>query len=408
MRPFSYLRPTELAHAVSALAAEPGAQVMAGGTNLVDLMKYDVAHPTAVIDINGLPLKEIEASENGRIRIGALTTNAQVAYDAKVLESLPSASVVGDPSRASPQLRNAATTAAISCNAPAATTSMILPPRATSANPAPVCSAIGGVTRIHAILGASDQCIATHPSDIAWRSRRLMRWSRSSVPTVPATSLSLPSTVCRRSSGARQHAAARRNRRGNSGGCRPFCPPSQLLEAARPPVLAFALSRSRQHSISRTAVFSMPAWRLAGWPTSPGAIRWQKPKSPASRPTERPSRHLPSGFLPAPRPGDNDFKIPMAHKAIVRRCPRPHRARRRSSPKNASLRRKHPWLTPRLAASSLPLTAHRRRKKGHRHRAYAVEHAAPDALFGFVATATINRGRILSIDLADAAATPVS
>ncbi len=89
MRPFSYLRPTELAHAVSALAAEPGAQVMAGGTNLVDLMKYDVAHPTAVIDINGLPLKEIEASENGRIRIGALTTNAQVAYDAKVLESLP-------------------------------------------------------------------------------------------------------------------------------------------------------------------------------------------------------------------------------------------------------------------------------------------------------------------------------
>ncbi len=276
---------------------------MAGGTNLVDLMKYDVAHPTAVIDINGLPLKEIEASENGRIRIGALTTNAQVAYDAKVLESLPllsSAILAG----ASPQLRNAATTGGNLLQRTRCYYFYDPATRATSANPAP---AVRRSAALPASTPSSAPRISASPPTrriCAWRSRRLMRWSRSSVPTVPATSLSLPSTVCRAIIRSATTRCCPAKSSWQFGWMPAVCPPSQLLEAARPPVLMpLRWSRSRQHSISRTAVFSMPAWRLAGWPTSPGAIRWQKPKSPASRPTERPSRHLPSGFCRRQGPG---------------------------------------------------------------------------------------------------------
>lgn len=165
MRPFDYIRPSAVADAVTALLAQPSAQVLAGGTNLVDLMKYDVTHPTAVIDINDLPLKEIKVLESGALCIGALTTNAQVAYDPHIQEQLPllsSAILAG----ASAQLRNAATSGG---NLLQRTRCYYFYDPSTPCNkrqPGSGCSAIGGVNRIHAILGASDQCIATHPSDM--------------------------------------------------------------------------------------------------------------------------------------------------------------------------------------------------------------------------------------------------
>jgi xanthine dehydrogenase YagS FAD-binding subunit len=165
MRQFSYLRPTGISDAVAALAAEPTAQLLAGGTNLVDLMKYDVAQPSAVIDINGLPLKEIEVLEDGAYRIGALTTNSQVAYDTGIARDVPllsSAILAG----ASPQLRNAATSGG---NLLQRTRCYYFYDPSTPCNkrePGSGCSAIGGINRIHAILGASDACIATHPSDM--------------------------------------------------------------------------------------------------------------------------------------------------------------------------------------------------------------------------------------------------
>ena len=165
MRPFDYIRPTAMADAVSALRARPDAQVLAGGTNLIDLMKYDVTHPSAIIDINDLPLKEIDITEDNGLRIGALTTNAQVAYDSNVLEHAPllsSAILAG----ASPQLRNAATSGG---NLLQRTRCYYFYDPSTPCNkrePGSGCSAIGGLNRIHAILGASDQCIATHPSDM--------------------------------------------------------------------------------------------------------------------------------------------------------------------------------------------------------------------------------------------------
>lgn len=165
MRPFSYTRAENLGEAVAALAANPQARVLAGGTNLVDLMKYDVEHPSAIVDINRLPLKEIEELPDGSLRIGALVSNAAVAYDARVSERYPllaSAILAG----ASPQLRNAATTGG---NLLQRTRCYYFYDPSTPCNkrePGSGCAAIGGVNRIHAILGASEHCIATHPSDM--------------------------------------------------------------------------------------------------------------------------------------------------------------------------------------------------------------------------------------------------
>lgn len=108
MNHFEYARPDSIAGAVAALQ-RPGSKILAGGTNLVDLMKYDVAKPSCLIDINRLPLRSIEALADGGLRLGALVTNADTAYDPRVQARAPlvaSAILAG----ASAQLRNAATT----------------------------------------------------------------------------------------------------------------------------------------------------------------------------------------------------------------------------------------------------------------------------------------------------------
>ena len=164
MNRFDYVRATGVADAVKAGAADH-ASFLAGGTNLIDLMKENVARPVRLVDINRLPLTKIEEIDSGGLRLGALVTNADTAYNPHIATRYPllaSAILAG----ASPQLRNAATNGgnlnqrtrcyyfydtAAPCN---------------KRNPGSGCSAIGGVTRIHAILGTSDQCIATHPSDM--------------------------------------------------------------------------------------------------------------------------------------------------------------------------------------------------------------------------------------------------
>ncbi|MEZ2126233.1 MULTISPECIES: xanthine dehydrogenase family protein subunit M [unclassified Sinorhizobium] len=165
MRQFSYFRAENLQQAIAALANDPDAEVLAGGTNLVDLMKYDVARPGRIIDINRLTLREIEEPPEGGLRIGALVSNSDVAYDPRVEEHFPllsSAILAG----ASPQLRNAATTGG---NLLQRTRCYYFYDPSTPCNKrerGSGCGAIGGVNRIHAILGASDHCIAVHPSDM--------------------------------------------------------------------------------------------------------------------------------------------------------------------------------------------------------------------------------------------------
>ena len=165
MKRFEYVRAASVSEAVAALSAVPGARALAGGTNLVDLMKYDVAQPPRVVDINRLPLTAIEDTPDGGLKIGALVPNSDLAWEPRVERHYPllaSAILAG----ASAQLRNAATTGG---NLMQRTRCYYFYDRAMPCNkrvPGSGCPAIGGRNRMHAILGTSASCIATHPSDM--------------------------------------------------------------------------------------------------------------------------------------------------------------------------------------------------------------------------------------------------
>jgi xanthine dehydrogenase YagS FAD-binding subunit len=170
--PFTYERATDAPAAAAAVANRPGAKFIAGGTNLLDLMKLEIERPTHLVDVSRLPLAAIDDEPDGGLRIGAQVRNADLAADLRVRRRYPllaQALLAG----ASGQLRNKASTggnllqrtrcfyfydAAMACN---------------KREPGSGCSALGGFNRIHAILGASEACIATHPSDMAVALRAL-------------------------------------------------------------------------------------------------------------------------------------------------------------------------------------------------------------------------------------------
>ena len=165
MNNFEYSRAADVAEAVRQIAADPGAKFIAGGTNLIDLMKENVARPTRLIDISRLPLGRVEDTTDGGLRIGALVPNSDLAYHPQVEARYPllaSALLAG----ASAQLRNMASTGG---NLLQRTRCYYFYDTATPCNkrePGSGCAAIDGVNRMHAILGTSRQCIATHPSDM--------------------------------------------------------------------------------------------------------------------------------------------------------------------------------------------------------------------------------------------------
>ncbi|WGS22598.1 MULTISPECIES: xanthine dehydrogenase family protein subunit M [unclassified Bradyrhizobium] len=172
MRTFSYERAASPGAAAAAAARTANAKFIAGGTNLLDLMKLEIETPAHLIDVNGLALDRIEATPDGGLRIGALVRNTDLAADGRVRRDyavLSRALLAG----ASGQLRNKATTAGnllqrtrcpyfydsnLPCN---------------KRKPGSGCAAIGGFSRQHAVVGASDACIATHPSDMAVAMRAL-------------------------------------------------------------------------------------------------------------------------------------------------------------------------------------------------------------------------------------------
>ena len=171
MNPLSFVVPFDQAAALTQIRAE-GARFIAGGTNLVDLMKERVMLPQRLVDINRLALDAIEEADDGGLRLGALARNAATAYHRLVQERYPllSAAILAG---ASPQIRNMASNGGnllqrtrchyfydvgVPCN---------------KREPGSGCPAIGGISRQHAILGASDACIATHPSDMCVALRAL-------------------------------------------------------------------------------------------------------------------------------------------------------------------------------------------------------------------------------------------
>src|SRR5580658_6649047 len=166
MRAFTFERPDSVAAAAKAVAATPGAKFIAGGTNLLDLMKLEVEKPTHLVDVNRLPLASVSETADGGLRIGALVRNSDLAAHQRVRKEYPVLSralLAG----ASGQLRNKATTAG---NLLQRTRCYYFYDTSKPCNkrvPGSGCSAIGGFNRIHAVLGASDDCIAAHPSDMA-------------------------------------------------------------------------------------------------------------------------------------------------------------------------------------------------------------------------------------------------
>jgi xanthine dehydrogenase YagS FAD-binding subunit len=172
MKAFTYERPANPSEAAAAAVRTPGAKFIAGGTNLLDLMKLEIETPTHLVDVNGIGLDTIDDTDDGGLRIGALVRNTDLAADQRVRRNygvLSRALVAG----ASGQLRNKATTAgnllqrtrcpyfydtAMPCN---------------KRDPGSGCAALDGLNRNHAILGTSDACIAVHPSDMAVAMRAL-------------------------------------------------------------------------------------------------------------------------------------------------------------------------------------------------------------------------------------------
>jgi xanthine dehydrogenase YagS FAD-binding subunit len=166
MRPLTYERATDPAAAVALVAGNPRAAYLAGGTNVVDHLKLGVAAPDVLVDVSRLPLDDIEALEDGGLRVGAAVRNSDLAAHPVVRRSYPvlaQALLAG----ASGQIRNAATTAG---NLLQRTRCVYFQDVTTPCNkrdPGSGCSALEGFSRSHAVLGASDRCVATHPSDLA-------------------------------------------------------------------------------------------------------------------------------------------------------------------------------------------------------------------------------------------------
>jgi len=174
VKPFAFARPADVAEAVRTVAAEPGAVFLGGGTNLVDHLKLGVARPDLVVDVRRLTSREVVDLGDGGVRIGAAVTNAELAADRRVRERYP---VLAQAllSGATGQLRNLATTGG---NPLQRTRCVYFQDVTTACNkrePGSGCTAVGGSTRNHAILGtagvpdptAAGTCIATHPSDMA-------------------------------------------------------------------------------------------------------------------------------------------------------------------------------------------------------------------------------------------------
>jgi xanthine dehydrogenase YagS FAD-binding subunit len=171
MKAFNYQRADSTTNATAA-AVRPGTKIVAGGTNLLDLMKLQVETPSNLVDINRLPLDKIEETADGGLRVGALVRNSDLAADARVRKHygvVSRALLAG----ASAQLRNKATTGGNLLQRTRCYYFYDITKPCNKRNPGSGCAALAGFNRIHAILGASEHCIATHPSDMAVAMRAL-------------------------------------------------------------------------------------------------------------------------------------------------------------------------------------------------------------------------------------------
>jgi xanthine dehydrogenase YagS FAD-binding subunit len=166
MRPLSYTRASSVEEAIAVVGADPASAYLAGGTTEVDLVRAGVLRPDRLVDINRLALAEIETPPDGGLRAGAMTRMSDMARSPVVMERYPAVSqalLLG----ASEQLRNMASLGGNLCQRVRCPYFRDIAAGCNKRDPGSGCSALEGINRGHAILGTSDHCIATHPSDLA-------------------------------------------------------------------------------------------------------------------------------------------------------------------------------------------------------------------------------------------------
>lgn len=310
MKTFTYARAASVAEAI-----RPDAMKIAGGTNLLDLMKHEVAVPAQLLDINHLPLHEIEPAGPG-LRIGALVRNSDLAADMRVRRDyavLAKALLSG----ASGQLRNKATTGGNLCQRTRCyyftDTAMPCNKRA----PGSGCGAAGGLNRIHAILGASDACIATYPGDMA------------------VAMSALDAVIEIESASGKRHVPAREFHRlpGNTPERDNVLDSADLITAVTlpaPPAGRHAYRKVRDRSsyafalVSVAAVVALDRGLIASAALAFGGLAhkpWHDPAVEAVLIGERPSKALFDKaadvlLANAQGHGGNDFKIPLARRTL--------------------------------------------------------------------------------------------
>jgi xanthine dehydrogenase YagS FAD-binding subunit len=321
MKTFDYFRPATISDAVAA-AAEPGAAYLAAGTNLLDLMKGGVTGPSRLVDVTRLPgLDRIERLPDGGIRIGALVRNADLAHDPDFARSYP-AIAEALLSGASAQLRNAAT---VGGNLLQRTRCGYFYDVASACNkrePGAGCEARGGENRLHAVLGWSEACIATHPSDFC-------------VPLV-----ALDAVVEIEGSNGRREVAVEALHRlpGDTPERESVLEPGDLIVALRLPSSARAFSaharylKVRERTAFAFAVVSAAAGlrieqgtirdarlALGGVAAKPWRARAAEEMLAGSRPGPDAFRRAAKAALADAKPsGDNQFKIELAQRIIMR------------------------------------------------------------------------------------------
>jgi xanthine dehydrogenase YagS FAD-binding subunit len=321
MKNFDYFRPTTISEAVAA-ATEPGAAYLASGTNLLDLMKSGIARPDRLVDVTRLPgLDRIEWLPNGSVRIGAMVRNADLAHDADFARAFP-AVAEALLSGASAQLRNAAT---VGGNLLQRTRCAYFYDVASACNkrePGAGCGARDGENRLHAVLGWSEACIATHPSDFC----------------VPLTALDATVEI-EGKSGRREIALEALHRLpGDTPEREHTLEPGDLIVALRLPAEAQAFSAHARYLKvrERTSYAFAVVSAAAGLRIEDGAIRearlalggvaakpWRASAAEevlaGARPDPGIFREAAKAALSDAKPsGDNAFKIELAQRIIVR------------------------------------------------------------------------------------------
>ncbi len=321
MNRFGYVRPGSIAEAVAA-AAQPGAAYLAAGTNLLDLMKGGVSHPKQIVDITRLPgLDRIEWLPDSGLRIGALVRNSDLAHDPAIASRYP-AMAEALLSGASTQLRNAATAAG---NVMQRTRCQYFYDPASACNkrePGTGCDAHGGETRLHAVLGWTDHCIATHPSDFC----------------VPLVALDAVVEVAGQAGPREVPLAEFHLLPGDTPHIETVLAPGELITAIRlPPAAAAFAGHSRYLKVrERTSYAFAVVSAAAGLRFDGGTIAearialgsvalkpWRAAAAEAAlagrEPGEAAFRAAADAALSDAKPcGDNGFKIELARRVVVR------------------------------------------------------------------------------------------